>query len=275
QTYELSQNLQEDIVWIRDVAPHLASLPTNVLDIWNYGFTEIFNNAIDHSGGQKILIELTKNPKGAEIVIADDGEGIFQKIQRSLNLLDERHAVLELSKGKLTTDPINHSGQGIFFSSRLFDSFIILSGNVFFSHHYEKAEDWIMERTVPKEGTFVSMRLRNNTARTCKKIFDQYSAPLEEDYGFIKTVVPVRLVQYGNEFLVSRSQAKRLLARVDRFKVVVLDFDKIDAIGQAFSDEVFRVFHNRNPEIQLYAINAKDEVKKMILRAGGSVTLQD
>ncbi|MEO0352522.1 MAG: MarR family transcriptional regulator, partial [Cyanobacteria bacterium P01_A01_bin.15] len=42
QTYELSQNLQEDIVWIRDVAPHLASLPTNVLDIWNYGFTEIF-----------------------------------------------------------------------------------------------------------------------------------------------------------------------------------------------------------------------------------------
>ncbi|WP_228015649.1 STAS-like domain-containing protein [Leptolyngbya ectocarpi] len=253
----------------------MSSLPTNVLDIWNYGFTEILNNAIEHSNGKKILVKLTKGPKAVEIIIADDGEGIFRKIQRELNLLDERHVVLELSKGKLTTDPINHSGQGIFFSSRLFDDFVILSGNVFFSHHHEKLEDWIMERDAPEEGTFVFMELRNNTARTCKQVFDQYSAPLEEDYGFIKTVVPVRLVQYGNEFLVSRSQAKRLLARVDKFKVVILDFDKIDAIGQAFADEVFRVFLNHHPDIQLHAINANDEVRQMILRAGGKYSLEN
>ena len=274
QTYELTQNLQEDIVWTKDIAEHLSSLPKNVVDIWNYGFTEIFNNAIDHSDGNEILVKLTKGPHVSEIIIGDDGEGIFRKIKRELSLIDEHHAVLELSKGKLTTDPSNHSGQGIFFSSRLFDSFVILSGNIFFSHQYEKVEDWIMERDTPEKGTYVFMELSNNTARTCKQVFDQYSAPIDEDYGFIKTVVPVRLVQYGNELLVSRSQAKRLLARVDKFKVVILDFDKIDTIGQAFADQVFRVFPNHHPEIQLHAINTNNDVKQMILRAGGRSTLK-
>jgi hypothetical protein len=58
-----------------------------------------------------------------EIVIYDEGEGIFKKIQRELGLLDARHSVLEISKGKLTTDPDNHTGEGVFFSSRMFDDF--------------------------------------------------------------------------------------------------------------------------------------------------------
>ena len=274
QSYNLLENLQEDIVWGKEISSQLNTLPINVLDIWNYGFTEMFNNAIDHSNGHSVTVHLVKTPTETQIFIADDGEGIFCKIQRELDLLDERHAVLELSKGKLTTDPVHHSGQGIFFSSRIFDHFVIFSGNISFSHEYEKIEDWIIERDLPKTGTIVYMALKNNTSRTCKDVFDQYSAPLEEDYGFIKTVVPVKLVQYGNELLVSRSQAKRLMARVDKFKVVILDFDKIDAVGQAFADEVFRVFLNRHPDIQLHAINTNDDVKQMILRAGGKYSLE-
>ena len=55
-----------------------------------------------------------------------------------------------------------------------------------------------------------------------------------DDYSFAKTVVPVRLAKIGDENLVSRSQAKRLLQRVDRFRCVVLDFDQVGSIGQAF-----------------------------------------
>jgi len=57
--------------------------------------------------------------------------------------------------------------------------------------------------------------------------------------------VPVKLAQYGNDKLVSRSQAKRLLARVELFKVVMLDFTNVPTIGQAFADEIFRVFRKR------------------------------
>ena len=109
------------------------------------------------------------------------------------------------------------------------------------------------------------MRLNNHAARTSKKVFDQFST--DDDYGFTKTVVPVELAQYGDNNLVSRSQAKRLLARIEKFKVVVFDFDGVALIGQAFADEIFRVFVLSHPGIILEHINANNEVSKMILRA--------
>jgi hypothetical protein len=74
-------------------------------------------------------------------MIHDDGEGIFKKLRRELDLADARHAVLELSKGKVTTDPAHHTGEGIFFTSRMFDSFFIHAGNIWFVHHPDKDED--------------------------------------------------------------------------------------------------------------------------------------
>lgn len=257
--------LEEDQVWREYVAPKLGELPDNVKDIWHYGFTEMLNNAIDHSEGSSVVVNIEKNPVSTQITIHDDGLGIFSRIQRLMGLHDERHAVLELAKGKLTTDPKNHTGEGIFFSSRMFDDYAILSGGVYFSHEYNKPEDWIMERENPISGTSVFMQMENNSSRTIKGVFDKYASG--EDYGFYKTVVPVKLARYGNEMLVSRSQAKRLLARVDRFKVVMFDFDGIETIGQAFADEVFRVFKNKHPEIQLYFTKVTPEVEQMIFRA--------
>lgn len=263
--YPLDGALAEDTVWRIDVSPQLGSLPDNVMHIWHYGFTEMLNNAIDHSSGQNVNVHIKKTATTTEVIVSDNGEGIFRKIQRELNLTDERHAVLELSKGKLTTDPANHTGEGIFFSSRMFDNFAILSGNVYFSHEHDEVEDWILEAQNYQSGTVVFMKLRNSSARTDKEVFDSFTS--DEEYGFTKTVVPVRLAQYGDERLVSRSQAKRLLARVDRFKVVVFDFDGVESIGQAFADEVFRVFRNHHPDIETRYIKANTEVTRMISRA--------
>jgi anti-sigma regulatory factor (Ser/Thr protein kinase) len=263
--FEITPDLAEDIVWDREIAPILGSMADNVRSIWYYGFTEMFNNAIDHSSGTYITVHILKTAAETEIVIADNGVGIFQKIQHALGLLDERHAVLELAKGKLTTDPSRHSGEGIFFSSRMFDNFAILSGEVYFSHHFGKKEDWILQASKDQGGTFVTMKLNNHTSRTPKKVFDKFST--DDDYGFTKTVVPVELAQYGDNNLVSRSQAKRLLARVEKFKVVVFDFEGVELIGQAFADEIFRVFALSHPGITLEHLNAKKEVSKMILRA--------
>ena len=264
-SYPLLPGLAEDVVWRNDVREVLGEMPDNVSRIWNYCFTEMFNNAIDHSAGTEIFVHIKKTAIDTEILIVDNGIGIFKKIQTALNLLDERHAILELAKGKLTTDPDNHSGQGIFFSSRLVDSFDILSGGVFFTHKFGDARDLLLENNRFSSGTSVWMELNNHTSRRTKNIFDHYST--DDNYGFTKTVVPVRLAKYGNENLISRSQAKRLLARVELFKEVWLDFREVPTIGQAFADEIFRVFPLHHPEIKLVPMSVSAEVKKMIARA--------
>jgi hypothetical protein len=263
--YQIQSGITEGQVWNSDIAPSLGQMPKNVMDIWHYGFTEMFNNAIDHSEGQSLEVKFEKTAAKTEIVITDDGIGIFRKIQAALGLLDERHSVLELAKGKLTTDPARHSGEGIFFTSRMFDDYWILSGGVYFSHEFGKKEDWILEAHKPSGGTTVCMKLNNHTARSQKKVFDQFTS--DEDYGFNKTIVPVKLTKYGDDNLVSRSQAKRLLARVEKFKTVIFDFRDIDAIGQAFADEVFRVFAIQHPTIELIDIHANSTVGEMISRA--------
>ncbi len=263
--YELGAGLAEDVVWRSDVAPLLGKLPENVLTIWHYGFTEMFNNVIDHSGSKLVTLALSKTAAATTVDIYDDGVGIFKKIQAALDLVDERHAVLELAKGKFTTDPANHSGEGIFFTSRMFDRFVIASGEVYFSHEFDEREDWILLASSAGGGTLVRMSLHNHTARTLKKVFDKFTS--DDDYGFTKTVVPVKLMRYGDDNLVSRSQAKRLLSRFDRFKVVVLDFSGVASVGQAFADEVFRVFKGKHPEVEIVAVRASSEVKRMISRA--------
>jgi len=263
--YQIVSGLAEGDVWAKDIRPALGQLSDNAMNIWHHGFTEMFNNAIDHSSGTHIFVHLAKTAADAEMLLWDNGVGIFKKIQAAMNLLDERHAVLELAKGKFTTDPKNHSGEGIFFTSRMFDSFDILSGGVFFSHQFGEPEDWISELDKHQNGTFVWMKLFNHTARTTKKIWDQYSSG--DDFTFNKTVIPVKLAKYGDDNLISRSQAKRLLARIELFKTVMLDFKEVPTIGQAFADEIFRVFAKEHPDIQLLTVNTNSEVRRMIERA--------
>lgn len=265
--YQLTGELAEDAIWRKDISPVIGVLPENVVDIWHYGFTEMFNNVLDHSEARIVRVQVSKTAASTRVEIFDDGIGIFRKIQAALGLDDLRHAVLELAKGKFTTDPANHSGEGVFFTSRMFDEFGILSRDVFFSHEFDKKEDWILDRSEePIDGTLVMMTLHNHTARTVNKVFDKFSSE-EDDYGFTKTVVPVKLLRYGDDNLVSRSQAKRLLARFEKFKVVLLDFSGVASIGQAFADEVFRVFRSKHPEVEIIATNTSSGVRRMMKRA--------
>jgi len=262
--YTISPELEEHVLWDQDISPVLQPLPENAMDIWHYGFTELLNNAKDHSAGTMILVKISKTAVTTEMMIADNGIGIFKKIQEAFNLPDLRYAILELAKGKLTTDPSRHTGEGVFFSSRMFDRFSIGADKVYYGHRLgDDDSDWVMDWG--NAGTTVFMELSNHTARTAKKIFDQYASP-DEDYGFNKTVVPVNLAQYGNDKLISRSQAKRVVSRLELFKTILFDFTGVPSIGQAFADEIFRVFANKHPTISLLSIHANAEVARMIAR---------
>jgi len=110
------------------------------------------------------------------------------------------------------------------------------------------------------------MKISNHTSRSTNKVFEQFTSG-GDDHTFSKTMVPVYLAKYGDDNLISRSQAKRLLARIELFKIVILDFKEVPIIGQAFADEIFRVFANEHPNIQLLTTHANSEVKRMIERA--------
>jgi hypothetical protein len=221
---------------------------------------------VEHSGGQAINLRLTLTAAAVEMLVADDGIGIFRKIKEGLRLEDEREAILELSKGKATTDPDRHTGEGVFFTSRMFDEFVIESGRWSFRHQGPD-DNWLIEGLEAEvKGTRVRMKIATRSARTAKEVFDRY-APETGGYGFTKTHVLVHLLQVGQENLVSRSQAKRLLARLDRFQEVTLDFHGVAAIGQAFADEVFRVFRRQHPQVRLVWVAAGKDVEQMIRRA--------
>jgi hypothetical protein len=264
KTYQITPQLEEYLVWEQDIAPVLRPLPENVMDIWHYGFTEMMNNAKDHSGGSEVFVTISKNAINTQMMLNDNGIGIFKKIQEAFNLPDQRYAVLELAKGKLTTDPNHHTGEGVFFSSRMFDRFSIGADQTWYGHKFGVDSDYILGWKY--SGTAVFMELCNHTARSEKAIFDQYSGT-DGDYGFIKTVVPVELAQYGNDKLISRSQAKRVVDRLEAFKTIVFDFKGVSTIGQAFADEIFRVFRNEHSEMSILYSNANSEVKRMIERA--------
>jgi len=266
QTYP-RDGLEEDVVWSEAIAPQLTALPENARDIWRYGVTEMVNNAIEHSGSPAVHVALRRNALFTDVWVTDGGEGIFLKIQRALDLPDPRLAILELAKGKLTTAPQNHSGEGIFFTSRVMDAFEIESGHLRYQHR-ERALENLAERNGDAPGTRVTLRLANQSPRTLQSVFDKFSDP--ELYTFNRTEIPVRMAQQAGEKLVSRSQARRVANRFERFKYVVLDFEGITEIGQAFADELFRVFAAAHPNVRLTPINTAPPVAQMIRRAVGA-----
>ncbi len=265
---EIKPGLEEHKIWYRSVKPLLDDLPSNILELWGYCFQEILNNAIEHSEGTKITIDVIQAEESTEIIIVDNGRGIFKKLCEENDFDDEKHAALELSKGKLTTDPDSHTGQGIFFSSRMVDNFYIKSGRASLIHVQGNTFDFVFEDgDSEKDGTVVIMKLENNSARSVNQVFNMFELPGDEDHGFVKTLIPVRLAQYDQEMMVSRSQARRVLARVNRFKHVGLDFQGVDKIGQPFADEVFRVFRRENPDITIYPTNESEQVSNAIKKA--------
>jgi anti-sigma regulatory factor (Ser/Thr protein kinase) len=265
---DVSQGFEEDIIWREQISPLLIGIPQNVLEICQYGVEEMLNNVISHSGANTGWIGVERDATLIVIYVADKGIGVFNKIQQTFGLHDPRHALLELAKGKLTSEQAHHTGEGIFFTSRMFDDFSILSGPLFYRRVNERGGDWLIEveDRQQTDGTLIAMKISIAANQTILEIFNK-SASGELNHDFSRTHVPVKLARYGTEQLVSRSQARRVLARFERFKEVLLDFKDVDQIGPAFADEIFRVYQNEHPELLILAMYTSPQVQEMIDRA--------
>jgi anti-sigma regulatory factor (Ser/Thr protein kinase) len=265
----LKERVAEDKVWKENFLADFKTLPKNVLEICEYGFLEMLNNAIDHSEGTWVVIRTEWDSSSIKIKISDDGIGIFKKIKNTLGLEDLRESALHLSKGKFTTDPENHTGEGIFFTSRAFDKFQILSSKMYYQREIQD-EDWFIESAEYSKlpGTGLRMTISLDSERKLQDIFSEYTEEDPEGMPkFDKTHISVKLSQLGDERYVSRSQARRICLGLEKFKHVLLDFKDISTVGQGFVDEVFRVFQSKHPNIKIEYINANDDVRFMIERS--------
>lgn len=263
-----TKGLNEDIVFSHHLRSLSDTLPPIAFQAFAHVFLEMLNNAIDHSECDSVWVSVSETAYTIDGVIADKGVGIFSKIQKRMGLEEKKYAILELAKGKFTTDPESHTGEGIFFSSKIADTFIIKSDGLSFVGLNENSDrvPFLLDDPSSEPGTTVMFSIIKNRTRTTQMVFADYTEH-PDDYGFNRTVVPVRLLEYGekNPIFVSRSQARRLITRFERFKNVVLDYEGIEQIGQGFADEVYRVFQNANPDCLLLNVNTNDAVSQMIL----------
>lgn len=248
----------ESRIWLQLINPNLE-LPDNVSNLCFYGFSKLLNNAVEHAECHHIIVRGEQNDRSVTLEIEDDGIGIFNKIRTHFNLDSEIHALIELTKGKLTVDPQTHSGEGLFFSSKMFERFRIESGTLSVTFEAEKCS--INQLTEPRKGTFVHMEIGGNSQIKAQDVFNQFCDA--ENLNFYKTRFSILLAAFESN-LISRSQAKRVTTRLENFKEVELDFNGVESIGQAFADELLRVWPLKHPQTRVVAINTNEAVRKMI-----------
>ena len=252
---------------IEGVFPLLVNLPENIKSIFTFAFSEMLNNAIEHSGSKSISLQIEIEGDKLSFTIEDTGIGVFRNIQKKKKLHGEIEAIQDLLKGKTTTMPKSHSGEGIFFTSKAAGIFILDSFGYQLSILPRINDIQIKTISARKRGTKVFFEISTHSELHLTDIFRKYTNLTKgSDYGFDKTEIHVKLFTTGGIHM-SRSQARRILSGLEKFKIVILDFENVPLVGQAFADEIYRVFKNKYPGTLIQEENMSEGVKFMIERA--------
>jgi len=263
--YELA-GLDEHRVW-HDVSAALARvrpLDGDAQRTVGYAVSEVVNNAIDHSGGRTVEVAIDFGAGAATVItVLDDGVGVFRRVCEDFGFATPHDAIVQLEKGKLTSDPSRHSGEGLFFTSKAVTRFRLESQNVAWVVDNDVRDSGIAPSDV-RRGTRVTLTVVAGRVPRIEDVFAAYTDPAT--LQFTRTRATIKLATLGKA-LVSRSEAKRLVARLPDFRSVTLDFSGVDVVGQGFCDEVFRVFAHAHPDVSLEPVGMNDTVAFMVARA--------
>ncbi|MBR3180656.1 DUF4325 domain-containing protein [Candidatus Saccharibacteria bacterium] len=258
------KNLHEDEIWekIRKTPNFIETLSDQSETSLHFAFTEMLNNAIDHSKSGTVSIILDTSKTSVFFSIRDYGIGVFNSLMTKKSYSDILTTIQELVKGKTTSDPIHHSGEGIFWTSKIADKFELKSydysliiDNTIHDYTIKKLDKKII-------GTEVYFEIEKQSKKSIRNLFHEYSFDPSR-LTLDTTSIPIKLYELG-EAWISRSQAKKMLSNLEKYKKIILDFNNIDLIGQGFADEVFRVFQNAHPDIILEPINTNETIQILI-----------
>lgn len=251
--------LAEDEVW-HELSASLPPMSPEARAIATYAVTEMVNNAIDHSDGSEVDVSVRRSGHELTFVVRDDGVGAFTRLRRTFGLPHAASAAAELTKGKRTSDPAHHSGEGIYFTSKAVDLFELAGDGIVWIVDNAVGDHALGDSSVTT-GTQVTLTLRTHSERSLSAVF----AAFGHDRQFARSQPVIKLFQIGAEF-VSRSEAKRLLAGLDAFETVTLDFRGVTIVGQGFVDEVFRVWPSEHRHVTIEPVNMGPAVQFMVER---------
>jgi anti-sigma regulatory factor (Ser/Thr protein kinase) len=253
--------LSEDTVWRRVATDLDLDRESPAGRIIGYAFTEMLNNAIDHSGSESAAISWWTDTDQWTFEVRDYGVGVYSKLRTGLRLASDFEAVQELSKGKRTTDQLRHTGEGIFFTSKAVDLFRLTSSGVRWTVDNLR-RDTALGLVPLAEGTSVICQIDPQTDRRLSGIFREFTV----DHAFVRTRPVVKLFEAGTVF-VSRSEARRLLDGLEAdFDTVEVDFTGVTDVGQGFVDELLRVWPTTHPGKTVIPTNMNEAVEFMIKR---------
>jgi anti-sigma regulatory factor (Ser/Thr protein kinase) len=256
-------------IWETHLRPRCAAAGVDEvgMNILSYACTEVLNNALDHSGSPEVVIGFAASQNALVIHVQDTGVGVFARVAEALGLESLSDAVIELTKGKTTSDPARHTGQGLFFSSRACDWFCVEANGYALS--WENGEGPAALKfniDATQSGSLVKLRLGLHPKRTLRSVFDTYCP--QPELEFSRTAIQLRLLSITQGGLISRSQAKRVVNGLHRFESVTFDFTDVAEMQQGFADEIFRVWHRAFPQVKISVTNANEQCGWMLKHVG-------
>ena len=259
-----SAGLAEDRVFaqIEAEVPAMRSLEAAARLAVAYATTEMVNNAIDHASARVVEVLVEPRPAGLAVEIIDDGVGAFARLREGLALSSELEAVQEVSKGKVTTDPARHTGEGIFFTSKVADRFELEANGLSWIVDNVR-DDVTVAPAAPRKGTRVrievSLPLRRKLVQRLRSLDDGRAVRSHANGG-------EALRDWRGVRLAVRGPTAR--ARPGAFPRGRARFRGVTSIGQGFADEVFRVWAAAHPATRLVPQRANETVAFMLGRAG-------
>jgi len=256
------EGLEEHEVWneVRSDVMELGELPEATERVLHSAFTELVNNAIEHSSARLVKVRCQRINSRIAIEIIDDGVGIFDHLVAVLEIPTRLFALQELSKGRITTLPEAHAGGGLYFVSRIADYFEIESGGI----------RWMVDNDLPdmamgssslEAGTRAWFESEIQPQAGADEAFSESNEALE----LSSRRLVVKLFAIGVRFM-SRSEARRLLHELEQYREIILDFKDVEAVGLGFVDEVFRVWPSVHPDTRIRAIHMEPAVRFMVER---------
>lgn len=268
--------LSETTVWHELVRlnPELANLSNASLELFRYAFTELLNNAVEHSAGTDVEVQFSQSGDVLSFEIIDNGVGLFSHLRQRLGLDSTDEAAKRLSQGKLPPMPDARTGSGkgvgIFFCAHAARRFEVESNGYRFLVDNQTGNA-AAASAPPRAGTRVRFDGELSPRQTLSNLLGPPRPPGSPDPRRPPAPPhPARVVVTLGTRFISRTEAQKLLNRLARYQTVVLDFKEVREIGPGFADEVFRVWPHHHPGVTLQPINMSPGVSVVVdhARAG-------
>jgi hypothetical protein len=170
QTYRLDGSLSAEQIWERVLKGPTLGCGPQAHELLHYAAVSAIANAIDHSGGTRVVLELVRTAVSVRISIEDDGVGVFKKIADGARLNGPYEAAVKLADTRFTTDPGRHKGESLQFTARACDRYEICNGQVRIARNSLDQRMRVETIRDPVPGTRVVVELILPPQRTLKEV---------------------------------------------------------------------------------------------------------